>query len=179
MFRVLWIFTEFPEDTFLVDDGRWPVGKGPSYLKTVIDSTVEQRSGVKNNITSYFRDMSNGRLEVIGTTRFVPALKPLANYANSTKLDGSPEPEIQSGDIHKFVLRDILNQLDVTTDFAPFDNYNNSGQPQPDGIVDLVMVCYRNRYTHSFVDNLYWSGTSRTLRDSIVIDQAIPVLFDR
>jgi hypothetical protein len=171
VFRVLWLFTEFPEDTVLANDGRWPVGKGPSYLNTVIDSTVEQHSGVKNNITSYFRDMSNGRLEVIGTTRYIRAPKPLANYASSTKLDGTPEPENQSGDIHKFVLRDILNQLDKSTDFARFDNYNSAGEPQPDGIVDLVMICYRNPYTPSLIDELYWRGGPRTLEDSIALDQ--------
>jgi hypothetical protein len=169
--RVLWLFTEFPEDTVLPNDGRWPVGQGPSYLQTVIDSTVEQRSGVKNNITTYFRDMSNGRLEVIGTTRYIRAPKPLANYASSTQLDGTPEPENQSRNVNLYVLRDILNQLDKSTDFAQFDSYTGSGQPGADGTIDLVLLCYRHPYNPAIIPELYRGGSVRQINDTISLDQ--------
>jgi hypothetical protein len=152
--HALVIFIDYPDDTIRPLHDFWRVGETPQWLASCIDRTVENPSGEKVNLTSYFRAMSLGALELTGDAYYVQAPKPLWRYAQSLRNDGTPEPEVQSRQAPWYTQRDVLRKLAPTIDMSRYDRWTirDAGagvyeiEEGPDGAIDLAIIAFRSRF---------------------------------
>lgn len=132
--NALVIFAQFPDDSLDIYHQEWPKDQPPARFHTWIDSTWTPQP-TPFSMTDYFDQMSLGAFQFIGKTRFVVAPRTRKEYL---------ELGMNRGDVH----RELLAQLDQTMDFAEFDRWDPEGEYQhrerPDGIVDMVIVIWRN-----------------------------------
>ena len=131
---MLVIFAQFPDDEWNVSWPEWPKGKAPSYINEFIDSTVSERSNT-GNITQYFRVMSLGAFTVIGNCYSVIAPHTRQWYDENKKG-------------RAFINKDVIEKLNRTVDFKPFDNWHfvkgYSQINRPDSLIDMICVVWRN-----------------------------------
>lgn len=167
--NVLMVFVDFPGDDTLSAAAQsiWPVGAPPSFMNTIIDATPLVQSGFRNNITTFYRDMSYGKLVLVGHPYYVQAPKPRTRYEQSLKNDGTPEPENQKGNVPYYVNRDVLKILDTRMSPSEWDQYdiwsfrkgvNYVHELASDGKIDMVMVCYRNVYQNAVDQDFGYRG---------------------
>ncbi|MFO7526400.1 MAG: T9SS type A sorting domain-containing protein [Ignavibacteriaceae bacterium] len=132
--NVLFIFAQFPDDNHLPSDSSWVKGQAPTNMQGWVDQTWSENP-TPGSMTHYFNEMSFDKLKFIGKTVSVIAPQTRDWYLTNNK---------KRGDIHT----EIIQQLDQTWDFAEFDNWDYEGNynhiNQPDGIVDMVFIVWRN-----------------------------------
>ncbi|MDY0082547.1 MAG: T9SS type A sorting domain-containing protein [Ignavibacteriaceae bacterium] len=132
--RVLFVFAQFPDDNYDINNVTWPKGQAPADMQSWVDNTWSA-TPTQGSMTHYFNDMSFNKLKFIGKTVSVITQQTRAWYLANNK---------KRGDIHT----EIIQQLDQTWDFAQFDNWDYEGnynhKNQPDGIVDMVFMVWRN-----------------------------------
>lgn len=135
--NALVIFAQFPDDSLDREHGEWPINQPPQRIGTWIDS-VWTGSPTPYSMTDYFNEMSLGTYRFIGKARYVIAPHTRKEYM---------ELGMKRADIH----RELLQKLDATTDFSEFDRWDPEGDykhiERPDGIVDMVLVIWRNVLT--------------------------------
>lgn len=150
--NALVIFAQFPDDSLDIDHPEWPVDQPPARLHTWVDS-VWSTSPTPFSMTDYFDQMSLGAFRFIGKARFVTAPRTRQEYVALGK---------NRGDIH----RELLARLDETMDFAEFDRWDPEGEfnhiERPDGIVDMVLVIWRN-----ILDDIPDSETQDSVRSKL------------
>lgn len=136
---VLFVFAQFPDDNFSISNSTWVKGQAPTNMQSWVD-LYWSINPTQGSMTHYFNDMSFNKLKFIGKTVSVVTPQTRAWYLANNK---------KRGDIHT----EIIQQLDQTWDFAQFDNWNYEGNynhiNQPDGIVDMVFMVWRN-IAHEF-----------------------------
>ncbi len=132
--RTLIVFAEFPDDSLDPGNAEWPKGIPPRRMAGWVDSAWSDIP-TPWSLTDYFGQMSLGTFRLTGITRHVITPKTRSAYRALRKT---------RKDIH----RDIIEQLDSTINFAEFDNWTLTGEynhkEQPDGIVDLIIIIWRN-----------------------------------
>ncbi len=140
--RALVVFCKFSDDTFDLSPytDLWPSSQNtlPSWASSIIAPAV-WLNYPHPSISGYFRDMSGGRFDVIGDV--YPEL-----YI--------PEQEqsyywIDNGRHIGYLVEEILTNIDPWVSFDDYDNwdpndYNGNGiRNEPDGVVDMIMICFR------------------------------------
>lgn len=154
--KVLFIFVDFPDDTYDPNNAIWPVGTGPNFMNSIVDLTTSQNSGIYANVTTFFRDQSFGQFTMIGKGYYVQTPHPLSYY--QTSYSGSEASQSAA---------DAVQVLDQSVDFSDFDRWTDgyySHSPGPDGQLDMVFICYRiwylNRglYGSNFTAEGWWPG---------------------
>ncbi len=132
--NALIVFAQFPDDSLDRDHLEWPVNQPPQRLGTWIDS-VWTTSPTPFSMTDYFGQMSLGTYRFTGKERYAIAPRSRKEYMALG---------MKRADIH----RELLQKLDETLDFAEFDKWDPEGQyihvERPDGLVDMVVVIWRN-----------------------------------
>jgi len=78
--KALLIFIDFPDDSEDPNNQTWPVGEGPNYLAEIVDETEEQNSGLKHNLTTFFRKMSFDQFTMIGKAYYQQTPNDLSWY---------------------------------------------------------------------------------------------------
>ena len=139
--NVLFIFAQFPDDNHLPSHSSWIKGQAPTDMQYWVDQTWSSNP-TQGSMTHYFNEMSFNKLKFTGKTVSVTTQETRDWYLTNNK---------KRGDIHT----EIIQQLDQTWDFAEFDNLDYDGNynhiNQPDGIVDMVFIVWRNiasEYSH-------------------------------
>ena len=146
--RILVVFAKFPDGSTNNIPSYWDDGY-PSFAtnsgeNAFIDGTADQQSDHFMNLTNYFRQMSMGKLTVLGDVVKVEAPKA------STEYDSRHDAN-----------RDILKKIDVDmgVDFSPYDNWENTGdymnKNDPDGKVDMIAMIWRGDPISSNGDQLF------------------------
>jgi len=140
--RALVVFCKFSDDTFDLSPftDLWPSSQNtlPSWTSSIIAPAL-WLNYPHPSISGYFRDMSGGRFDVIGDV--YPEL-----YI--------PEHEqshywIDNGRHLGYLVEEILTNIDPWVCFDDYDNwdpndYNCNGiKNEPDGVVDMIMICFR------------------------------------
>jgi len=132
--NVLFVFAQFPDDSFYVNDTQWPKGSAPAYMNDIVDPSWTG-TPTPGSITDYFAQMSFNKLKFIGKTVSVTARHTRQWYLDNNK---------KRYDIHK----EIVEDLDTTWDFAEFDNWKYNRDYNivntPDGTIDMVFFIWRN-----------------------------------
>lgn len=156
--KALFIFIDFPDDNFETSNSTWPVGTGPNYLNQIVDETETQNSGLVNNVTTFFKDMSFSQFKMIGKAYYRQAPHSLTWYTQN-----------HAGQEAAYSAQDVIQNLDASISFSDFDQWNNgyySHTPNsPDGVVDMVFICYRIWYLNqglfgsSFIAEGWWGGS--------------------
>ncbi|HMN23864.1 MAG TPA: T9SS type A sorting domain-containing protein [Ignavibacteriaceae bacterium] len=132
--KVLFIFAQFPDDMYDNSNSTWIKGQQPNNMNNWVDSTWNT-SATTGFMTDYFNDMSFDKLKFIG--KEVSVITPHSRqwYLDNSKSRG-------------FIHREIIQDLDLTWDFAEFDNWNYEGEynhiNQPDSVVDMIFFVWRN-----------------------------------
>ena len=132
--NVLFVFCQFPDDNFNISNSTWTKNQAPADMQSWVDQNWSSNP-TQGSMTHYFNEMSFNSLKFKGKTVFQVTPHTRQWYLDNNK---------QRGFIHK----EILQQLDQTWDFAEYDNwdyqsdYNHTNQP--DGIVDMVFMVWRN-----------------------------------
>jgi M6 family metalloprotease-like protein len=132
--NVLFVFAQFPDDSYDPGNAEWPKGKAPSKLNTWVDKTWSS-DATPFSMTDYFNTMSLNKFHLTGKCVSVITEHPRDWYASKN---------LTRYDIHKEILQ---NQLDPKMDFAEFDNWSGGNyklQNSPDGIIDLIIFIWRN-----------------------------------
>ncbi|NIU01937.1 MAG: hypothetical protein GWN01_13795 [Nitrosopumilaceae archaeon] len=80
---VLMIFIDFPDDTTAPNKPVWPVGQGPGFLNTFVDSMPGQ-SAAHWNFTNFFVDMSFNQFFMVGKPIYQQARHTLDWYKNTS-----------------------------------------------------------------------------------------------
>ncbi len=152
--RMLIIFAQFPDDGWDTLNSEWPKGNAPIYIHSFVDSTTTEMSNT-GNITQYFRAMSLDSLIVIGNCYSIIAPHTREWYSENKKGKA-------------FINREVIQKLNKSVSFAPFDNWRRIGQYNnvntPDGIIDMICVIWRNIYhdvslsTYTFDNDFNYSG---------------------
>ncbi len=141
--KALLVFIDFPDDTQDPNNPTWPTspppGIGPNYLNDIVDLTETQNSGLKYNITTFFRRMSFDQFTMIGKGYYKQAPQNLSWYVTN-----------HPGEEAAYAARDAIALLDAQFDFSDFDRWTYNGpfnhSPGPDGRLDMVFVCFRRWY---------------------------------
>jgi M6 family metalloprotease-like protein len=175
--KALLVLIDFPDDTQDPNNPTWPVGVGPNYLNEIVDLTETQNSGLKYNITTFFRKMSYDQFTMIGKAYYQQAPQALSWY-----LTNHPGYEAD------YAARDAIQLLDAQIDFSDFDRWIYNGPfshtPGTDGDLDMVFICFRRWYQGtSFIAQgwypAYIPGNDISVdegRRHIVANQAVDVL---
>lgn len=149
------LFIEFPDDTKA--SNAWPKMTAPiGMMQDVIDLAPNNFSGKKYNITTYYRDMSAGKLVIIGQPVYKQARYTLAQYAEAIKqadavAAGYPGDAglLCTNRVRYWAIRHALEDLDKgdAFDFSPYDRWTINGaynySNAPDGQVDMIFACFR------------------------------------
>lgn len=146
--NALVVFIDFEDETDDISNVNWPrgegpIGIGPRWMGQFIDLTPDQQSGQKFNITTYFRDMSFGQLSIIGYPIYRRARRTLAAYR------GDPRT---ATNIPYWATREVLMSLTAQDvgGWSRFDTITTNRYYQqrigPDGVIDLIIVCFRSDY---------------------------------
>ena len=110
-----------------VENGAWPNGSMPLWA----DLYVER-------LERYFADMSNGELQL-----------QLDVHPSLMVTRGTEEGYVTWGQNFGDAIKEMIDSLDVTMDFAPYDLWDSEGNrynlnEEPDGKVDLLIVVFRS-----------------------------------
>jgi M6 family metalloprotease-like protein len=149
------LFLEFPDD--ITGGAAWPKLTSPvGIMQDIIDGAPNAPSGKKYNITTYFRDMSAGKLVIVGQPVYKKTRYSLAQYqlgvdAQSADDAGYPgDASIDFSDkVRYWAIKHALEELDLQNgfDFSPFDRWTINGLYNyanvPDGRVDMIFACFR------------------------------------
>lgn len=162
--RVLIVFIDFPDDTREPTHSTWPVGEGPDFLNTFIDSLPGQSSD-HWNFTNFFIDMSFNQYFMVGKTIYQQAQHSLNWYKTTSPY---------KTDVGYYAARHVIEYLDSTMDFSQFDNWkklsNYNHQKSADGQVDIVFPVYRRSYNEASgftVEGYYTHVTSFSVDNGV------------
>lgn len=138
--RTLVLFIQFLGDNTHANGTHWNPNQRPDYFDSYIDSTTSQAS-VNGSFSDYYRELSFDRLKIFGKPYFAVTPHTESYYRDS--VGGSPD------DAYGRATKDVLQTLDGQINYALYDNwtFNHSGynhSQTPDGVVDLIIVIYRN-----------------------------------
>lgn len=136
--KALFVFIDFPDDTYDPNNATWPVGTGPNFLNSITDASEAQHSGTYANVTTFFRDQSWGQFTMIGQGYYVQAPHPLSYYTSA-----------YPGNEASRSAADAIQDLDQSVDFSDFDRWTDSPYSHTagaDGVLDMVFICYRIWY---------------------------------
>jgi M6 family metalloprotease-like protein len=146
--RVFIVFVQFPDDNYDTTNTYWIKGQAPANMNYWVNQTWTS-SPIQGSLTHYFNVMSFNNLKFIGRRVSVTTPHTRQWYLDNNK---------RRGDIHK----EVIQQLDVTWDFAQFDTWDLDSVYQhtntPDGIVEMIMMVWRNigkEYPDSLQEDLY------------------------
>lgn len=158
--NALVLFLEFPDDDDNSTGQPWPkfpLPQGPEpMMSNIIDKAVNQSSGKKYNITTYFHDQSFGKLTIIGHPYWHITRYSLAQYRQPITLAaavaaGHPEDAGAdfSGNVRYWAVKHMIERLDSAgVDFSAFDRWIYNGDylhaPGSDSYVDLMFVFWRS-----------------------------------
>jgi M6 family metalloprotease-like protein len=191
------IFVDFPDDTLERDNPQWPLDLnlvqhpwqsgmpwGPNYrqphpklMEDAIDAAVAGGlTGKKYNITTYFRDMSHGKLNIVGHVAYQQARYPFYSTPSTTDTTYVDNYGGSRTAVATHVIEDVRNRIaagQLTNIFWGTDSWNNvsdynhlSGN---DNFVDMVIICYRNqRLQHP--NWSYWNGLANDFVNVTVYD---------
>ncbi len=130
--RILIVFASFPDDT--TAHASWPARQAPLFMNSFIDPDTLTRSTGPFNLTHYFRQMSLGKLHVIGDAIWVES-------------QHSQEEYRASGSYGAANMAIIPESVDPVVDFSHYDNWTRTGNythvNAPDSIVDMVLMVWR------------------------------------
>ncbi len=150
--NILMVFAEFPDDQYDTANTRWVKGQPPQNMDNWVDFTWSNNP-TQGSLTHYFNDMSFDKLKITGKEIYVTAPHTRYEYYNMN-------PSKKRGHIQK----EILQQIDITEDFSPFDNWglivNYSHDNNPDTKVDMIVFIWRNTTQDS---SIYGSNGLRNL----------------
>lgn len=161
--KALFVFVQFDDDS-TTKSKYWPYDtiNLPSWTQQFVENkpTVHFKS---NNLTQYFYEMSNGKLNLIGDVYPKP-VRPLydtEHYKNISEVN-----------------TEILERLDEKIDYSKYDNWSRDKNrrfiKKPDGKVDMIFLLYRN-----FPDRLFfnhgWTGIAHLYlsKREIVTDDGV------
>lgn len=140
MVRGLVVFVQFTGDNTDPANTTWPVNQPPTYLREVLDSTLTPQTADSGSLSHNFREMSFSKLRVYGKAYFV--------ITDSTKQWYQSQGK-NYGDVNK----DVLIKLDSQINYSLYDNWtfgtNYNHENKPDGIVDLIIMVYRENLENS------------------------------
>ena len=164
--KILIIFARFSGDNSVL--GSWPANSNslPLFANSIIDSIVKQPPSeyTKFSVSSFFKEMSGGRFNVIG--KVFPELITLNNnesyYENLYNLYNYSKGNSRNGVTNLEVLKKVdsiaKNKNNINFNFKEFDNWTRTLKPNvfpyeelydvspgPDGIIDMVVIIYRNK----------------------------------
>ncbi len=129
--RILLVFVSFPDDE--TAHPYWPAHRPPAFMGQFIDPDTLTRSTGLWNLTSYFRQMSLGLLNVVGDAVWVETPHSWTEYTNGSY-----------GRANWSVLQE---SVDPIVDFSRYDSWTNSGdfrnENVPDGMVDMIVMVWR------------------------------------
>ncbi len=137
--RALVVFVQFHGDQSHPSSNHWPPGQDALFSNDVLDADAQVLS-TDQNLTHYFREMSLGHLTIVGD-------------AVNVTLDQTLQWYLDNGRTYGHASRDALAKLDASVNFTDYDNWTfgvQSHQAGADGIVDLVIMIYRENLPHSF-----------------------------
>lgn len=169
------ILVDFPDDNTDSDNPVWPATFDPTkhpwqasigwsatnrpphpdMMADLIDLSIVSPgpTGKKWNITTYFRDMSYGKFNLIGHVVYQQARHPFystTNPSDTTYVD-NPTWNGSRSVVIRHVIEDLQERIDsgqVPNVFEGTDNWNHLGSrnflPGEDNVVDLVIVGFRN-----------------------------------
>ena len=138
--HIMIIFAEFPDDTYETSDPRWIKGYPPADMNNWIDPTWTGNP-TQGSLTHYFAEMSRDNYKVTGDVFHVITARNREWY----RMHG-----MRRGRIHE----EILQSLDKSTDFSPYDNWDYLGKYDHtdltnDGIVEMIIFIWRNVWEDS------------------------------
>ncbi len=144
--KALLIFIQFDDDS-LTSSKFWPYDtlNLPAWTKSFVNSKPAKEFKV-NNLTQYFYEMSNGKLNLIGDIypKLVRPEHDSKYYKNISEVN-----------------TEILERLDKEIDYSKYDNWSRDKKRKfimkPDGKVDMIFMLYRNFPNRLFFNN-GWSG---------------------
>lgn len=140
--NVLFIFAQFPDDSYEINNPSWPKGGLPSNYNTWVDQTWISNA-TPYSMTDYFNQMS---LTPSGGT-YISKLK-FTGKKVSVTTPHSRQWYLDNNKIYSDINKEIIQQLDATWDFGEFDNWhynsNYNHTNNPDGTVEMIIVIYRN-----------------------------------
>lgn len=130
--RILIVFASFPDDT--TAHAYWPARQAPLFMNSFIDPDTVTRSTGPFNLTHYFRQMSLGKLHVIGDAVWVES-------------QHSQEEYRASGSYGAANMAIIPESVDPVVDFSRYDSWTRTANythvNAPDSIVDMVVMVWR------------------------------------
>ncbi len=135
--KALAVFIQFLGDHSHPESSEWPLNQAPVFLNTYLDSTEAQVS-MPWSFSDYYRKMSFDALKIYGKGYFV-ITQHTENYYRDTLHLGN--------NAYGKVTKEVLGTLNSQINYAEYDNWKdirNAHTPNtPDGIVDLIIVLYR------------------------------------
>ncbi len=161
--NALIVFVQLEDDTHNPTDPDWPflplaqqnITNYPDWMGEFIDEQSNP-TGVFDdmNLSQYYWEMSEGEFEIIGN--IYPNV--IHGFSGSSYL-----PVATNGGL-KQLNEDIMAEIDNYVDFSLYDNWTMTEDyqhiNQPDGIVDMLFIIYRNATDELFSDD-YSHYTSR------------------
>ncbi len=134
--KVLVVFAKFKNDTS--PHPYWPANSYPSEMSAFIDANDQTNSSHYLNLTNYFNQMSFGNIKVIGVAVGQQTPYEKSHYIHT----GSVYPNRSEAN------EDILLAVDNQVNYNQFDNWtyntNYVHRNVPDGIIDMVIVIWRD-----------------------------------
>ena len=181
------VFVDFPDDNTDPNNKAWPATYDPGrhpwqttvnwsaknrpphpdLMGDVIDISITNPipTEKKWNITTYFRDMSYGKFNLVGHVVYQQARYPFSDTTmRPDKITYSTTDSLKSRtrrSVIKHVIADIQSRIDsgeISNVFEGMDGWNRQAYrnhiPGNDETINLVVVCFRNdRLNHP-----HWSG---------------------
>lgn len=147
--KALIIFVRFSDDHYELSPytDMWPDRQVslPSWASGIISSTV-QPTYTNPSLSGFFDDMSRNQFQLIGDV--YPVLyTPLHTQSYYYRSSGRG--------IH-YLTEEILTELNPYINYAAYDNLAPGGTA-PDGIVDMIFICFRF-YSSENLDVLHYTG---------------------
>jgi len=147
--KALVIFVKFSDDNYDVSPHTdlWPhtLNTLPSWAPNIISPNVQPNYS-NPSISGYFDEMSLNQFQLIGNVYnqlYIP-LQVQSYYWKS------------SGRNISYLTEEILTQLDPYINYAQYDNLSPGGTT-PDGIVDMIFICFRF-FNSDNLDVLHYTG---------------------
>jgi len=135
--KALAVFIQFLGDNSHPDSKEWPFNQPPVFLHTFLDSTEAQVS-VPWSFSDYYRKMSFDALKIYGKGYFVITRHTEKYYRDTLHL---------GNEAFGRATKEVLGTLTSRINYAEYDNWKdiiNAHTPNtPDGVVDLIIVLYR------------------------------------
>jgi M6 family metalloprotease-like protein len=129
--RILIVFASFPDDE--TPHPCWPAHAAPLHMRQFIDPDTLTHSTGQYNLTRYFREMSMGRLNVIGEPIWIESLHSQQEYLNGS-----------FGRANWSILQE---SVDPVVDFSQYDHWTRTANYEfsnaPDGLVDMIIMVWR------------------------------------